>query len=287
MRHAIFRLFRYAVRFSLSFLPLQSMYASISSLEGRRSSLVILANGPGLNNYLDATPEPEAQSDYMCVNLFALNSNFEFFKPRHYVIFDPLFVVGLDDSHSMARRVFQAIQSKLTWDMTLYIPLRFKGEQDKIAALTSSANLRIVYFRDAGLPLDGGAGSLWLMDKQFIMPRAQNVLVAAIYIGILLGYPTIFLEGADHSWHKYLCVNDENKLMIKDVHFYDGNPKMTPLLKDASKGISFSVEDIFRAYYLLHKSYKVLRRIADRRGVSIINRTPGSFIDAFDKMVRN
>ncbi|RMJ03924.1 MULTISPECIES: hypothetical protein [Gammaproteobacteria] len=277
------RLVKYAVRFFLSFLPSQSRHASIAPLEDRKPSLVILANGPGLSHYIEGLSEPEASTDSMCVNLFALNSNFEFFKPRHYVIFDPLFVVGLDDPDSMASKVFRSIHSKLSWHMTLYIPLRFKGYEAQIEKLASVEKLRIVYFRDAGLPLDGGATTLWLMDKQVIMPRAQNVLVAAIYIGILLGYPKIFLEGADHSWHRYLHLNDENKLMIKDVHFYDGNPKMTPLLKDAENRVHFSVEDIFRAYYLLHKSYRVLAKISKRRGVQVINRTPDSFIDAFQK----
>ncbi len=277
------RLLSYAVRFFLSFLPVQSRHASITPLENRNTSLVILANGPGLNQYIEASPEPESGTDFMCVNLFALNSHFEFFKPRHYVIFDPLFVVGLEDPDSVASRVFRTICEKLTWSMTLYIPLRFKGYEAKIENLVSSEKLHIIYFRDAGFPLDGGAISLWLMEHQVIMPRAQNVMVAAIYVGVLLGYSRIFLEGADHSWHKYLHLNNENKLMIKDVHFYDGNPEMTPLLKDSENGIHFSVEDIFRAYYLLHKSYKVLARIAIRKDVRVINRTPDSFIDAFEK----
>jgi len=282
----MYRLLSYAVRFFFSFLPLKSTQASIRRLECRRSSLVILANGPGLTDYIEATPEPDEASDYMCVNLFALNNNFEFFKPRHYVIFDPMFFVGLDDQGSTASNVFGAIDSKLSWDMTLYIPLRFKGDRAKVAALVPSKYLTIVYFRDAGLPLDGGKVALWLIDKQVIMPRAQNVLVAAIYISIMLGYPNSFLEGTDHSWHKYLHLTDDNRLMIKDVHFYDGNPKMTPLLKDPENDICFSMEDIFRAYYLLHKSYKVLKKIANRRNVRVINRTPESFIDAFDKVRR-
>lgn len=277
------RLFRYVVRFFLSFFPIQSARASIASLKARNDSLVILANGPGLSQYIEVSPEPESGTDFMCVNLFALDSHFEFFMPRHYVIFDPLFFVGLDDPGSMASKVFSAIQEKLRWSMTLYIPLRFKGYEAQIEKLALSEKLQIIFFRDAGLPLDGAGISLWLMEHQVIMPRAQNVLVAAIYVGILLGYPRIFLEGADHSWHKYLHLNSENKLMIKDVHFYDGNPKMTPLLKDSENRVHFSVEDIFRAYYLLHKSYKVLARIAIRKDVRVINRTPDSFIDAFEK----
>ncbi|MBN7771290.1 hypothetical protein KUV44_08385 [Marinobacter daepoensis] len=281
------KLLGYAARFFLSFFPVGATQGAVKPWKDRRSSLVILGNGPGLNSYLEAVSEPEASADCMCVNLFALNENFEFFKPRHYVVFDPLFFVGLDDENSMASRVFRAINAKLSWDMTLYIPLRFKSHRNSVTKLMPSEHLTIVYFRDAGLPLNGNALSLWLMNQQVIMPRAQNVLVASIYIAMFLGYSEVFLEGADHSWHKYLYLSDDNNLMIKDVHFYDGNPQVKPLLKDPVNRVHFSMEEIFGAYYMLHKSYKTLSKLSKKRGVNVINRTPESFIDAFPKVGRD
>ena len=51
------------------------------------------------------------------------------------------------------------------------------------------------------------------------MPFSQNVLVAAIYISLNLGYKNIYLLGADHSWAHDVSVNDDNQLCLNDRHF--------------------------------------------------------------------
>lgn len=281
------RILRYACRYACSFFPGFRSESVIGPTASANSSLVVLANGPGLKSYLESVAAPESGADYMCVNLFALNESFEFFQPSHYVVFDPYFFVDLDKADALGTRVFTAISKKTQWPLTLYIPLRFKGFKAKLEALLSSPLLSIVFFRDAGFSLHANAFTLPLMISQLVIPRPQNVLVAALYIALMRRYKTVYLEGADHSWHKYLYLDGDNHLMLQDVHFYDENPKLSPFFKDPVRKVYFSMEEIFLAFHRVHKSYGALRRVAEVMKIRIVNRTPDSFIDCFEKTTRD
>lgn len=281
------KIFRYACRYVCSFLPGIRSDTVIGPTDSANSSLVILANGPGLRSYLNGVTTPESCVDYMCVNLFALSESFDFFQPSHYVIFDPYFFVDLDDTDALGSRVFSAIYQKTNWPMTLYIPLRFKRYRARLESLVPSSCLTIVFFRDAGFSVHANALTLPLMLSQLMIPKPQNVLVAAIYIALMRRYQTVYLEGADHSWHKYLYLDNDNRLMLKDVHFYDNNPKLSPFFKDPVQKVYFSMEELFLAFHRVHKSYSALRVVAEYMNVRIVNRTPDSFIDCFEKTSRD
>lgn len=280
------RLLIYLVHYGLSFIPGYRNRFVIRAIEKGAASLVILGNGPALNNYRQSLTVPEENVDYMCVNFFGKHESFLFFRPRHYVVFDPLLFQDLDDETSIGACLLSEVDSRVKWNMRFYIPLRFWGLRKKISKLLSSSNIEVIYFRDAGFLVKENKVSLWMMKHQIISPKAQNVLIACIYLAILLNYHKVFLEGADHSWHKYLSLNKENKLMIKDVHFYDGNPKETPFLKDPKNRVHFTMSEIFYVFYRVHKGYVALRCLADRYGIKVINRTPDSFIDAFERQER-
>ena len=115
------------------------------------------------------------------------------------------------------------------------------------------------------------------------MPTAYNVLVAALFLAINAGYENIYFLGADHSWHQNIVVKNDNLLYIKDSHFYD--LKTNYKLFDKGKaGELFKVHEVFLGWGRLFEVYILLNEYAQSRGVSIINVSLESFIDAFQRI---
>ena len=114
------------------------------------------------------------------------------------------------------------------------------------------------------------------------MPKGQNVLVPSIFNGINMGYKEIRLYGVDHSWSKTLCVNDNNLVCAIDTHFYDIS-KVDLKPYGRINGRYYKLHELLRDFATMFESYQYLRPFADSMGCKIINKTKGSFIDAFER----
>ncbi|MFM7105462.1 MAG: hypothetical protein ACKOW8_08055 [Flavobacteriales bacterium] len=117
------------------------------------------------------------------------------------------------------------------------------------------------------------------------MPQAQNVLVAALCTAINMDYKSIRLYGADHDWHRTLHVNDTNVLCLKHVHFYEDEQevKYVPFYKGMHNNETFRMDEIFAAWAKVFQGYHNIAAYARKRGVKILNATPNSFVDAFER----
>ena len=118
------------------------------------------------------------------------------------------------------------------------------------------------------------------------MPRPQNVVIPSIFIGINEGYKQIDLYGVDHSWTKEIRVNNNNQVCLINSHFFDNK---TPELKPWHKGIGepvYKMHEILRDLAWMFDGYYKLREYADNIGCRIINKTPDSFIDAFEREIK-
>jgi hypothetical protein len=118
------------------------------------------------------------------------------------------------------------------------------------------------------------------------MPQSQNVLVAAIFLGINMSFKKIYVFGADHSWHEHLHVNEENILCLKHIHFYENeeNVSFVPFYKGAHLKETFSVAEIFATWAKVFNGYSALNHYANSRGCKIYNASEVSFIDAFERI---
>jgi hypothetical protein len=117
------------------------------------------------------------------------------------------------------------------------------------------------------------------------MPQAQTVIIAALTLMINRNFEQIHLFGADTSWHEEIRLNDQNQLLIKQVHFYDKPKDIThqPVYSDAQRQRTFSMASQFLSLHKVFRGYEVLRDYADHRGVKILNASAKSYIDAFDR----
>ena len=263
---------------SVAKIALMSKGASLSTDEGKDQALIILGNGPSLRQTIDNNFDWLISHDLMAVNFAALSPEFFRLQPRYYILADGHFFNSLDRDNNV-RKLWETF-GKVSWDMTLLIPSKFKHLVKPLLMHTQGIRLR--YFNLT--PIEGFK---WLNHRLFSaglgMPRPRNVLIPAIMEGIRLGYKKIYLCGADHSWTKTLDVDDENFVVSIQPHFYEDNEEEHKRVRETYKGLR--LHDVLGSMTVAFRSYWEIAEYARSKGVSILNTTPGSMIDAFPRKI--
>ena len=96
------------------------------------------------------------------------------------------------------------------------------------------------------------------------------------------GFRRIVLIGADHNWSKTLWVTDRNCVVSVQPHFYKDDDKELRRAEEIFRNVR--LHEVYENYAIAFRSYHNLKAYTDRRGIEILNATPGSFIDAFPRI---
>ncbi|MDE7419145.1 MAG: hypothetical protein K2N35_02935 [Muribaculaceae bacterium] len=240
--------------------------------------LIIMGNGPSLRETIANHSDLLKMSKTLAVN-FAANADSYFeLKPDIYVLADPhFFRVGEDglSSDPNVRRLWENI-AKTEWNMALYLPCKAKIP-DSIKHNTCIKIKRYNLTPGEGLE----APVHWLYRKGLAMPRPRNVLIASIMIALREGYRDIYIVGADHTWSRDLWVDDKNRVISVQKHFYKDNDK--EFERVAQEYAGYHLHDILNSLTIAFRSYHQIAEYARKIGAKITNCTPGSFIDAFPR----
>ena len=235
-----------------------------------RGLLNILANGPSLIDDIEKLNIEEG--DFSVVNYFYKSPYFQKIKPSIYVIIDPYFF-EIEDS-------YKPIIKNVIWPMKLVVPY---SAWKKCEMLYNMPNSYIEVIPIHGICYRGFEKlKKWIYRYGLAMPKGQNVVVSSIFNGINMGYKEIRLYGVDHSWTKTLCVTNENQVCAVDSHFYDTKQVN---LEPYKKGVGgyYKLHELLRDFATMFESYQFLQSYAISMGCKIINKTKGSFIDAFER----
>lgn len=244
--------------------------------EGKGRTLVILGNGPSLRQTIDDDYDRLVTHDLMSVNFAALSPEFFRLRPRYYLLADGHFFNAYATDVNV-RNLWQNF-NKVTWDMTLLMPIKYRHLAKPF--LMNLPELKTKYFNLT--PVEGFKGLTHLIFSAGLgMPRPRNVMIPAIMEGIRMGYKKIFLCGADHTWTKTLDVDDENFVISIQPHFYEDNEEEHKRVRETYKGLR--LHDVLGSMTIAFKSYWEVADFALKKGVEIINATPGSMIDAFKR----
>lgn len=238
-------------------------------------TLRILGNGKSLNedSFINKN-----NIDYLVVNRHVLSENYIQLKPKCYVLADPHFF-----NHPEGLNILREINKKTTWPIFLYIVYN-STNKNAIDKIITNKNIKIVPYNIT--PFIGLKSIKYLMYKlQLSMPVVQNVLVAAIMIGIITNYKRIELYGVEHTWTKYLFVNQNNIVYLENPHFYDKEKVEAKPLTEIQHTQEYPFFLILKNYSRMFESYWEIKQfISDCNiDVNIINKTKESFIDAFKK----
>ncbi|MDE6294460.1 MAG: hypothetical protein K2M03_00170 [Muribaculaceae bacterium] len=244
----------------------------------RPGSIVVMGNGPSLRHVIENERDILMSMDRMAVNFAANAPEFTELCPQYYILADPHFFSGVSTDANVAA-LWEHLHA-VSWPMTLWLPVRHRREALPLVA-GLGANVEVKWFNLT--PSEGG-GRLTrkLIATGLAMPRPRNVLIPAIMCAMREGYREILLVGADHSWLQSLWVDDLNRVVSVQPHFYKDNKSELDRVAEAYSG--YHLHDILGSMVVAFRSYFEIADYARRRGVRIRNATPGSFIDAFERI---
>ncbi|KXB84901.1 hypothetical protein HMPREF3034_00504 [Prevotella sp. DNF00663] len=250
-------------------------FRQIGCIQTQNKALAILGNGPSLRNF-----KPAMNIDVCTVNFSANTENFFLLKPKIYVMSDPEFFRGADRED--VRMLWNNLQ-KVNWNLTLLLPYTFpKYFVEQMEANTFVKVKRFCeYFWEPQLDINKRLQKWWF-KKGLLAPRTQNVMIPSLFNALLFGYKTIFLYGVEHSWLNLTFVDEHNVVMQKDTHYY--GTKLRPWTHVDKDRTPMKLHEVLSMLQHTFESYWQIREFADYLGdVSIINKTPESFIDAFER----
>lgn len=251
----------------------------------KQGSVFVLGTGPSLDSCLQILEKNCVQAEYFAVNDFALTTWFEILHPSYYILIDPAYWLPIGETSSSdlrtRERLFDKMNSVTTWPLTLFIPSHLRGNE-LIRECVNNTNISIRYFNYTNIESCDTKFYTFLLKHNFGVVPVGNVLGAAIYLSINLGYDDIYLLGAEHSWTKDICVNDDNQVCIVKRHSGGVNENDDVLVPwyDTNMQI-FSMSLILGTLRRHFRGYEVLQKYAHHQGVRVYNATPNSFIDAF------
>lgn len=245
----------------------------------KKGRLIIMGNGPSLRDTIANHRETLKTADTMAVNFAANADTYRELQPNLYVLADPhFFRTDAEDGKSSDPNVVRLWGNIAAtgWPMTLYVPCS--------ATLPEGigGNGHITVKRYNLTPGEGMRGPVhWLYRHGFAMPRPRNVLIASIMVALREGYRDISIVGADHTWSRDLWVDDRNRVISVQKHFYKDNDK--EFERVAQEYAGYHLHDILNSLTIAFRSYHQIADYAATLGANITNCTPGSFIDAFPR----
>jgi hypothetical protein len=243
----------------------------------------ILGNGPSLTRSIKEHPSSIENIDLICVNFFPETDLYGQLKPKYFITSAP--EMWIKDVSPMweERRIalFNTIVAQTDWDIIFMIPVLAKRTKFWRANLSRNSHIKISYYNIT--PIEGFR---WF--KHFCFrnnlgtPRAHNVLTPAIMQMLNLGYKKIWLLGADHSWLPEITVDDQNRVLIRQRHFYDYESAKSLQMGNIKMGVR-KLHEVLHKFYHTFAGYFMIKEYAESINAKIINVTPGSFIDAFER----
>lgn len=255
-------------------IPLMSGRPSPRVRENK-DTIIVMGNGPSLRAAIEQDWDALMRYPRLAVNLSALTPDFARLRPQYYILADIAFF--LKNKTGKVPALWQALAA-VSWPMTLFLPA---GARKMPEVKQLPANVTVKYYN-----LTPAEGFHWLThpvyDSGLAMPRPRNVLIPSIMCGMREGFTRIVLIGADHNWSKTLWVTDRNRVVSVQPHFYKDDSEELKRAEEIFKNVR--LHEVYENYAIAFRSYFDVKAYTDRRGVMILNATPGSFIDAFPRM---
>ncbi len=257
----------------------------------QRPTCSILGNGPSLRQSLDNDLAFIRETETICVNNFASSPEYAQLQPMNYALLDPAFFLynEQNDSRKDVEKTIRCLINLTVWPLNLFVPQSARGSY-LVNQLTGKQagswhpQVRVIYFNYTVV-----RGYTWfrhfIFRKGWGMPQSQNILAASLYLAITRRFKTVYLFGADHSWHEEIRISDTNEMLMKQEHFYDkpGAVAYIPVydvVKKETSRMSAQFASLSKAFY----SYEVLRDYAASLNVQVLNASAKSYVDAFKRI---
>ena len=264
--------------FSIIRLILKTRFKKTISFQTTSDQCLIMGNGPSLLESLENNKDKLSGLDLVAVNFMALSEEYAEYKPNIYILCDPAFWFDTtsEETKIKVKNFYSLISQNTNWKLQLFMPYQALKKKEIKEALSHNPNIRLHYYNN--IKFEGyNFFSYRIYNKQWGMPRAENVVVAALMLAVYSGYKKIYIAGADSDYIKHVRVDEENNLRFNDYHYY----------KDSKKNIEtilqIKIHELCISSYYMFKSYIDIEKYAVYRKTKIYNTGLNSFIDAFEK----
>lgn len=267
-------------------------------LQDTERPLLVLGNGPSIQNQLELIKRNREKFHVLTVNKFACSAEFELLKPSHYIMLDGdffnfnerVFNDAINHPRVKLKPEFEIWQKQINstwsallsaeWDIEVFVPQIYKNSYIVKRALASGVKISVFNYT-----VLRGTES-WvntLFNRGLGMPQCQNVVNAAVFIGLLQRPISIYLLGLDHTFHLGIEVAEDNQLWETVSHFYSNDkPHKHPLLNEKT-GDRVRLKDVFNSLSKVHVSYEMAKKVGQDMQIPIYNATTGGFVDAFER----
>ncbi len=238
-------------------------------------TVIVMGNGPSLRDAIENDRDALMRFPRLAVNLSALTPDFRDLRPEYYILADIAFFAK--EKSGKVPQLWEALGS-VDWPMTLFLPAEAR-KMEEVRRLPE--NVTVKYYNLT--PAEGFDCIMHpLYDSGLAMPRPRNVLIPSIMNLMREGFDRIVLIGADHNWSRTLWVTDRNRVVSVQPHFYKDDDAELRRAEEIFKNVR--IHEVYENYAIAFRSYFNVKRYAEKRGVEILNATPGSFIDAFPRI---
>lgn len=251
----------------------------------RSYPLMVLANGPSLKDSLKSIIENKEYLDHdiATVNFMTNDDRFYIMKPCYHVISDGMFYKN-PTQQDRVQEFFYNLNNKVNWPLYLFASYEFckdKKWRDRI----KNENITIVPLHTQTPPWNAGALTMFLAKRGLLGADFGSVLHHGINIGLMSGYKRVLVYGADHTFFDGLCVDGQNRVCKKTTHFYDNKPEeVKPIFETWSgKDVPYTMSSFLHEYWRVFRGHEIMRDVADKLGVEIINKTPVSMVDSYKR----
>ncbi|MGI5834763.1 MAG: hypothetical protein ACOX59_09175 [Bacteroidales bacterium] len=264
--------------FSLVRMLLNTRFTKTRRFNRISDKCLVLANGPSLHSSMQKIPDELSNYDLVAVNFMGISEEYRKYKPSVYIFCDPGFwsESGPESLRQRVRNLYSTMVEVTEWDLQLYFPWQAK-KNTEIRNLSKRNRFLSVHFYNKTKFEGYTFLKHSIYNRQWGMPRAQNVVTAALMLSIYSKYKNIYLAGADNDWIKNLWVDPQNRLRMADPHFYTESKPQEDIV------VPIRIHEQFAALYYTFKAYVDINKYAKTKGVEIINLNEFSFIDAFKK----
>jgi len=247
-------------------------------------NVVVLGNGPSLNDDRNKILESAGEKDFVCVNNFCDDDLYTILKPKLYVFLDAYFFS--DNAHESwierREKTFEILNEFTSWKMSIVVPS--SANVEIIKRSITNENIKVFKFNTQSLfSFELTRFQKLLFDTGLYGPPQINVLIYGIYLSVLSGYKEIEFYGADLSFHNDVKVDQgNNNLYIEYKHFNEKNT-IEPLMKNPGKIEPWKMAELMKLTSDTFYAHEVINAYSIKKGIKIVNSSSYSLIDAYPR----
>lgn len=248
----------------------------------------IMSNGPSLRETLQEYDEGKVYIDEhsFWVNLGPLDEHFFKIKPRHLCFSDPMFIRDYEPKKEQVKKMYQMLNSRVDWELSIYGCFPNAEDHKKLVEYSGITNPYIKFVKMNKKCCDE-LYKKWryrLYNKGYFMIPDGTIANTAIFLALIEGYSEIEVYGCDHNQFLELAVNEKNQMCMRDTHFFDAKQlELRPIYKPYGDYAVWRVHEYLGFCTAMFRSHDMLRQYADYLGARIINCTPNSMIDSYER----